>query len=105
MSMVAQMVHLEPEQKKALQERAARTGRSLSAEIRLAIDEHLKNADETARAEFDLLMRQTADAIDRMQENVLSMRRRLADTFDAIAQLRTQDKQPTTTHRIGRHGG
>lgn len=91
MGMVSQMIHLEPAQKDALKQRARQSGRSLSAEIRLAIDTHLDHVDETSLAELNLLSQQAAGAIDQMQQDITRVRAKLTKTFAAIESLRVGD--------------
>lgn len=66
MSMVAQMVHLYPHQKEALQAMAGKKGSSLAAEVREAVDKHLDGISEVEMREIDLLTRQAEQAIEEM---------------------------------------
>lgn len=69
MGMVAQRIHIEPEQKEALQRRAESSGRSMAAEIRQAIDHHLREREpeeEPELEELQVLAQEAAVAFDAM---------------------------------------
>lgn len=92
MSMVAQMVHLYPHQKEALQAMAGKKGSSLAAEVREAVDKHLDGISEVEMRELDLLTRQAEQAIEEMLA-MLDEDRRDHEAFkETLEQLRSSHR-------------
>ncbi len=88
MSLVAQMVHLESEQKQALAELARRRGGSLSAEVRQAISQHLDSVSNEELVLLDTLSRQAEEDIRAMVELLNGNQREHQAFLEEMARLR-----------------
>ncbi len=92
MSMVAQRIHLEPEQKEALQRMAESSGRSMAAEIRQAIDHHLREQEpeeeEPELEELQVLAIEAEAAFDAMCSELDAAINKLSTVLAAIDRLR-----------------
>ncbi|MDX1653785.1 MAG: ribbon-helix-helix protein, CopG family [Candidatus Competibacteraceae bacterium] len=90
MNLVAQMVHLESEQKQALAELARRKGGSLSAEVRQAIAQHLDSVSNEELALLDVLSRQAEEDIRAMVELLDENQREHQAFLQEVTRLRHQ---------------
>ena len=89
--MVAQSIHIDPQQKARLQRLADSRGRSMAAEIRDAIDRHLveaPDASESELAELDLLGREAELAFQAMCQELDATAAKLASVLAEIERLR-----------------
>lgn len=89
MNMVAQMVHLHPRQKEALQAMASKKGSSLAAEVREAIDNYLEGVSEVEFQELDMLTRQAEQAIQEMLDLLEEDRKDHENFKKELERLRT----------------
>jgi plasmid stability protein len=87
------MVHLEPSQKKALQQRAKQKGGSMSAEIRQAITLYLSEASPTELAVLDVATRQAEKDIAEMTASMQRTVALLDRTFAEIESIRGNREQ------------
>ena len=90
MPKVAQRIHLEPTQKQALQRMSELTGRSMAAEIREAIDQHLQQEVSTQGdwELLDALSLQAEQAFEQMCQELDSATAKLTSVLDRIERLR-----------------
>jgi hypothetical protein len=90
--MIAQRIHIEPNQKAELQRLAEARGRSMAAEIREAIDRHLgeePGSDDTEVAEIDIVGQEAQAALEAMCLDLDAAQAKLVAVLGEIDRLRT----------------
>jgi flagellar capping protein FliD len=84
------MIHLEPEQKDALQERARERGSSMAAEIRNAVDQYLSGATTEELAALEVLSKSAEKELQRMSRRLDQTNAKLDRVFKTMERLHKQ---------------
>ena len=82
------MIHLEREQKAALQERARQRGSSMAAEVRAAVDQYLATGADDDLATLADLSKAAEQELERMSRRLDEVNASLDRAFDEMARLR-----------------
>ena len=84
------MIHLEAEQKTALQKRARQRGSSMAAEIRNAVDQYLAGATSEEMAALEVLSKSAEKELQRMSRRLDQANAKLDRVFKDMARLQKQ---------------